>query len=72
MVAKANVITFPQPSFSGKLPKRHKNNEVRSREFLTEDEVERLIKAAGQLGRHGHRDATLILLAYRHGLRVSE
>jgi type 1 fimbriae regulatory protein FimE len=28
--------------------------------------------AAGRLGRHGHRDATLILLAYRYGLRVSE
>ena len=25
-----------------------------------------------QLGRHGHRDATMILLADRHGLRVSE
>ena len=28
--------------------------------------------AAGRLGRHRHRDATLILLGYRHGFRVSE
>ena len=31
-----------------------------------------LIAAARRLGRHGHRDATMLLLAYRHGLRVSE
>jgi site-specific recombinase XerC len=34
-------------------------------------EIERLIDAAGQ-NRWGHRDATAILLAYRHGLRASE
>jgi site-specific recombinase XerD len=34
--------------------------------------ADRRIAAARQLGRHGHRDATMILLAYRHGLRVSE
>jgi type 1 fimbriae regulatory protein FimB/type 1 fimbriae regulatory protein FimE len=34
-------------------------------------EVETLIKTARQ-GRHGHRDATLILVAYRHGLRAAE
>ena len=34
-------------------------------------EVERLIKAAGR-NRYGHRDATMILLAFRHGLRASE
>ena len=53
-------------------PKRRKNADVRSREHLTADEVERLIAAAGKVGRHGHRDATLLMIAYRHGLRVSE
>src|SRR6516164_8596956 len=41
------------------------------REYLTEREVERLMKAAGE-NRWGHRDATAILIAYRHGLRASE
>jgi type 1 fimbriae regulatory protein FimB/type 1 fimbriae regulatory protein FimE len=48
------------------------NAEVRAREYLTPDEVERLIDAARGIGRHGNRDGTLILIAYRHGLRVSE
>jgi type 1 fimbriae regulatory protein FimB/type 1 fimbriae regulatory protein FimE len=52
-------------------PKRRSNAEVRAREYLTNTEIEQLIKAAGD-NRHGHRDATMILLAYRHGLRVSE
>jgi integrase len=43
----------------------------RSREYLTEREVERLIEATKQ-NRSGHRDATAILVAYRHGLRASE
>jgi integrase len=45
--------------------------EYRTREYLTEREVERLMKAAGN-NRHGHRDATMILMAFRHGLRASE
>jgi len=54
-------------------PPRRKNEELRPREFLTGEEVERLRKAAGdRLGRHPHRDGTMILLAYRHGLRVTE
>ena len=52
-------------------PTRLKNAELRTREYLTPDEVEKLITAAKR-NRHGHRDATMILLAYRHGLRASE
>jgi hypothetical protein len=43
-------------------------NCTRDREHLTEAEVERLTKAAGE-NRYGHRDATMILIAFRHGLR---
>ncbi len=58
---------------NGKVPPpRRKNKEIRSREHLTPGEVDRLMASAKSLGRHGHRDATLILIAYRHGLRVSE
>jgi type 1 fimbriae regulatory protein FimB/type 1 fimbriae regulatory protein FimE len=53
-------------------PKRVPNRTVRSREYLTPDEVEKLIRAAARTGRHRHRDATLILVAYRHGLRAGE
>ena len=47
------------------------NTHYRVREYLTEREVGRLMKAAGS-NRYGHRDATMILLAFRHGLRASE
>ena len=53
-------------------PPRKKNADVRPREYLLPDEINRVLAAAKTLGRHGHRDHTLILLAYRHGLRVSE
>ena len=53
-------------------PKRRKNSEVRSREYLSESEVERLRKGARQQARHGYRDDTLIFIMFRHGLRVSE
>jgi integrase len=52
-------------------PKRPTNGELRTREYLTELEIERLIQAAKH-GRYAQRDATLILIAFRHGLRASE
>ncbi len=55
-----------------KVPIRRKNTEYRNREYLSEKEVGQVIDAAAGAGRHRLRDATLILLAYRHGLRVSE
>jgi integrase len=47
-------------------PRRVPNSALRAREYLTEAEIERLRKHAGQ------RDSTMILLAFRHGLRVCE
>ena len=54
-----------------KPPIRRKNAETRTREYLTGTEIEKLLKAAGH-GRHGHRDMTLVMVMFRHGLRVSE
>jgi type 1 fimbriae regulatory protein FimB/type 1 fimbriae regulatory protein FimE len=42
------------------------------RRYLTEREIERLMDYARKHGRYGHRDATMILVAHRHGLRASE
>src|SRR5262249_31558918 len=42
------------------------------RRYLTQREIERLMDYARKHGRYGHRDATMILVAYRHGLRASE
>jgi type 1 fimbriae regulatory protein FimB/type 1 fimbriae regulatory protein FimE len=52
-------------------PRRVPNATLRTREYLTEAEVERLINAA-KANRHGQRDTAMILLAFRHGLRAAE
>lgn len=52
-------------------PTRPPNADLRTREYLTEAEVGRLMNAA-KANRWGHRDATMILVAYRHGLRAAE
>src|SRR5262245_24747952 len=42
------------------------------RRYLTQREIEPLMDCARKHGRYGHRDATMILVAFRHGLRASE
>jgi integrase len=48
------------------------SSSVRTREYLTSAEIERLMSAARASSRWGHRDATMILVGYRHGLRASK
>jgi type 1 fimbriae regulatory protein FimB/type 1 fimbriae regulatory protein FimE len=72
MPRKSNLrLVKPATEKRAVAPRRQPNRELRSREHLTETEVGRLIEAA-KANRHGHRDATMILMAYRHGLRASE
>jgi integrase len=68
LVTPATVNGTIQPN---RPPIRRPNREVRAREYLTPTEVEKLIKVAGT-NRFGHRDATMVLIAFRHGLRAAE
>jgi len=62
-----------QPLFSAKCPPQKPYNAMRrSREYLTPAEVEQLRRAARRQGRYKQRNATLMLLMYRHGLRAAE
>src|SRR6267142_5982162 len=71
MVKKHFKLITPTIEKRTVMPRRAKNADLRTREYLTEDEVEALMTAARQ-NRYGHRDATMILIAFRHGLRASE
>jgi type 1 fimbriae regulatory protein FimE len=53
-------------------PRRRPNAESRTREHLTSEEVGKLLAAARREGRNTARDEALVLVTYRHGLRVSE
>jgi integrase len=66
------MTTMPSTVNGTVPPKRQTNPERRTREYLLASEVEELMATARQRGRYGHRDATMILLAYRHALRVQE
>jgi integrase len=72
VMAKANLrLVAPITENRTVAPRRLKNADLRTREHLTDAEVEKLIEAAGD-NRHGHRDALMVLVAYRHGLRAAE
>ena len=66
-VALRGVSQIVSDNVLRKVPSRPKNLDVRSREHLLPDEVDALMKAAGQVGRHRLRDRTLILVGYRPG-----
>lgn len=61
----------PTEVFRTVVPIRRPNVHLRTREHLTPGEVDALIEAA-KANRYGHRDATMILVAFRHGLRAAE
>jgi integrase len=66
-----SVVVLREVAPKRQTPLRRPNRDLRTREHLTEREVEKLIEAA-KSNRNGHRDATMILIAFRHGLRASE
>src|SRR4051812_6298854 len=75
VVRLPNVVlrTVAKPIGRGQPPGRKSNEEHgRTREWLSEAEIEKVMATAASHGRYGHRDSTLILMAYRHALRVSE
>jgi type 1 fimbriae regulatory protein FimB/type 1 fimbriae regulatory protein FimE len=64
-------LVTPSTVIQTVMPQRPPNSDLRTREHLTEAEVERLMDAARK-NRWGFRDATMLLVAYRHGLRAAE
>ena len=65
------VLASPGKELRAVQLRRPPNKDLRSREHLTEREVDKLIEAA-KGNRHGLRDSTMLLIGFRHGLRVSE
>lgn len=70
-MAKARLRLVTPSTVNRTVPLRRPNAELRTREYLTDAECEQLGEAA-KANRWGHRDAAMILIAYRHGLRAIE
>ena len=69
LCATAAILDFPRRSASESCGE--KPNVVR-RKYLSPEEARRVIDAAGRVGRQRERDQLLLMIMYRHGLRVSE
>ena len=69
-MAAIPTLKLVAPTNKKRIVGRKANAKYRTREHLKR-EVERLIEAAKD-NRWGHRDSTMVLIAFRHGLRVSE
>ena len=52
-------------------PIKQKTDKLAGRNYLTEQEVKGMITSAKGFGRCGQRDSTMILVAFRHGLRCT-
>jgi len=63
---------MPSETINGTVSPRFHTPLSRQRDHLTESEIDRLMAIARRDARYGHRDATAVLVAYRHGLRSSE
>jgi type 1 fimbriae regulatory protein FimB/type 1 fimbriae regulatory protein FimE len=70
--ALKEVVFMAFRPVGGEAPTTVNTSVTRRRSYLTGTEVETLMTAARKVSRYGHRDATMILIAYRPGLRASE
>jgi len=72
MLTKTQLrVVSPKHQNRSVAPTRPPNGDQRSREYLTPAEIDKLI-AAAKTSRYPQRDATMILVIYRHGLRATE
>jgi type 1 fimbriae regulatory protein FimB len=67
-MSRATVLTLPRVR---NVPSPLSTTDHRVKDFLTDAEMTRLLEASKQ-GCYGTRDYAMLLLGYRHGLRVSE
>jgi integrase len=67
----SNAVLIAPSTVNCTVTLRKPNAELRTREHLTTDEVEKLIDCASR-NRQGYRDGLMVLLAFRHGLRAAE